>query len=192
MKFHHPYKINLGAALLAGCFFLTACENSEKELQALTSKRIGVEEAKQISINYSIGGKTKAILTAPLMRRYQDTVPYVEFPKSIHTDFYDDSLHIESRLDALYARYMETESKIFLKDSVRLLNRNGDTLYCNELYWDRNRTGREFYTDKPVRIRTKTHVINGVGLESRQDFKDWVVRNITNSIVRVPPSQIPQ
>jgi len=192
MIFHHPYKINFLAALLTGCFFICSCENSQQQINELTARRIGVEEGKGISINYSVGGKTKAKLTAPLMLRYQDTVPYIEFTKSIHADFYDDSLAIESRLDAMYARYMETESKVFLKDSVRLFNRNGDTLYCNELYWDRNKIGREFYTDKPVRIRTKTHIINGVGFESSQDFSNQSVHNITNSIVRIPASQFPK
>lgn len=192
MNFHHPYKINLVAALIMGCFFILSCENSEKQLKELTAHRIGVEEGKGISINYSIGGKTKAKLTAPLMLRYQDTVPYIEFPKTIHADFYGDSLTIESKLDALYGRYMETESKVFLKDSVRLFNIKGDTLYTDELYWDRNRIGREFYTDKPVRIRTKTHIINGTGFESSQDFTNQIVRNPTNSLVRVPSSQFPQ
>ena len=192
MNFHHPYKINLGAALLSGCFFIMACENSQEQIDAYTRRRIGVEEGRGISINYSIGGRTKAIVTAPVMLRYQDTVPYIEFTKSIHADFYDENLTVESKLDALYGRYMETESKVFLRDSVRLINRNGDTLYCDELYWDRNRVGREFYTDKPVRIRTKAHFINGIGFESNQDFTDKVVRNVTNSIIRLPASQFPQ
>ena len=192
MIFQQPYKFNFTAALLTGCFFITACGNTDEQIKSMTSKRIGIEQAKGVSINYSIGAKTKARVTAPLMLRYQDTVPYVEFPKSIHADFYTDSLTIESRLDALYGRYMETESKVYLRDSVRLLNIAGDTLYCNELYWDRNRVGREFSTDKPVRIRTKTHIINGVGFESSQDFKTQLIRNITNSVVRVPASQFPQ
>jgi LPS export ABC transporter protein LptC len=191
MRFHHPYKINLGAALLAGCFFIGACENSQQQLDALTSRRIGVEEGKGIRINYSVGGKTKAILTAPVMLRYQDTVPYIEFTKTIHADFYDDSLTIESKLDALYGRYMETESKVFLRDSVRLFNRNGDTLYCDELYWDRNRPGREFYTDKPVRIRTKTHIIDGIGLEAPQDFSGWNIYH-PKGFLKVPASEFPQ
>ena len=187
---HHPYKIQLWAALIAGCFFMYGCENTPEQLGALTSKRIGVEEGKGIKINYSVAGKTKALLTAPLMLRYQDTIPYIEFPKTIHADFYDDSLTIESRLDAHYGRYMETESKIFLKDSVRLFNRNGDTLYCNELYWDRNKPGREFYTDKPVRIRTKTHIIDGTGLEAPQDFSGWNIYN-PKGTMKVPASDLP-
>lgn len=191
MRFHHPYKINLGAALIAGCFFIGACENSPQQLKDITSKRIGVEEGKGIKINYSIGGKTKSTLTAPQMLRYQDTIPYIEFPKSLHADFYDVNLIVESRLDALYGRYMETESKVFLRDSVRLINRNGDTLYCDELYWDRNRVGNEFYTDKPVRIRTKTHIIDGTCLEAPQDFTGWKICN-PKGILKVPASDLPQ
>jgi len=191
MRFHHPYKINLVAVLIAGCFFIAACENSPDQIAALTSRRIGVEQAKDIRINYSIGGITKATLTAPLMLRYQDTVPYIEFPKTLHADFYNANLTIESKLDALYGRYMETESKVFLKDSVRLFNTKGDTLYCDELYWDRNRPGREFYTDKPVRIRTKTQIINGTGMEAPQDFSSRTIYNITG-IVKVPASEFPQ
>jgi len=191
MILHHSYKINYWAAILAGCFFMVACENSEQQIKELTSRRIGVEQGKGISINYSVGGKTKAVLTAPVLLRYQDTVPYIEFPKTIHADFYDANLTIESKLDALYGRYMETESKVYLRDSVRLINTNGDTLYCKELYWDRSRIGKEFYTDKPVRIRTKTHFIDGTCLVAPQDFSGWNICN-PKGFLKVPASDFPQ
>ena len=124
------------------------------------------------------------------MLRYQDTLPYLEFPKTIHVDFYNDTLLIESRLDALYARYMESENKVFLRDSVKVINLTGDTLYCRELYWDRSKTGKEFYTDKPVRIRTRTQIINGIGMEARQDFKEWHIIQSTG-FIKVPASQFP-
>jgi LPS export ABC transporter protein LptC len=190
MKLCHPYKLHLIAALLSGCFFISSCENSEQELKDLTSKRIGVEEAKSVSINYSLGGKIKALLTAPYMLRYQDTIPYIEFTKTVHSDFYDAFGKIESRMDAKYARYMEAQSKVFLKDSVRVFNQAGDTLYCMELYWDRARVGSEFYTDKPVRIRTKSHIIDGIGLDAPQDFKSWHIVE-GKGFVKVPASQFP-
>lgn len=190
MKFT-PDKTKFLAALTICCVFIAACENSYTEIEQITSKRIGVEEAKEVTINYSINGKTKSRLTAPVMLRYQDTIPYLEFPKTIHADFYDDSSAIESWLDARYGRYMESENKVFLKDSVRVINHNtGDTLYCNELYWDRSKVGKEFYTDKPVRIRTKTHTINGTGLEASQSFKDWHIID-PRGPVKIPASQFP-
>src|SRR5205085_12227726 len=74
------YKI-FSAAFLTGCLFLCSCENNETEVSELYKKKLGVEEAKNIKVNYTSDGKTKSILTAPLMLRVQDTVPYYEFPK---------------------------------------------------------------------------------------------------------------
>ena len=124
------------------------------------------------------------------MYRVQDTFPYVEFPNTIHVDFFNEHDSLESTLDAHYAKYMETQSKVQMKDSVKVINVKGDTLYCDELFWDRNRTGAEFYTDKPVRIRTRTQIINGVGMDARQDFTEWHIVKSTG-FVKVPNSDFP-
>jgi hypothetical protein len=181
------------AAFFTGCIFLYACENTKAEIEKLGEKQLGVEEATQVDINYTLGGKAKAKLTAPLMLRVQDTVPYVEFPKKIHVDFYNDSGKIESILDARYAKYNESQSRILLRDSVRFIGlKNGDTLYCNELYWDRNRQPYQFYTESPTQVRTKLQNINSIGFETSQDFKDKVFKKITNSTFKVPSSQFPE
>ena len=186
---HHKF---LGtAAFLTSCFFIVSCENSLKDLNQFTEKKIGVEEAKQVDIIYSLGNKTKAKLVAPYMLRHEEAVPYIEFTKTLHTDFYDDSLRVESKLDAHYGKYMETESKVYLRDSVVVFNTKGDTLYCNELYWDRSKTGKEFYTDKPVRIRTPSQIIDGDGLDAPQDFKSWHIIN-GRGRVRVSSAEFPE
>ncbi len=191
MFIQKTYKLLL-AALVTGCFFLAGCENSQKDIDDLFKKKIGVEEAKDIEVIYTTAGKTKAILTAPLMLRVQDSVPYYEFPKSIAASFYNDKNVVESKLTAKFAKYKETQSIIFLKDSVKVINiAQGDTLYCEELYWDRARTGSEFYTDKPIRIRTKTQILNGIGLQASQDFKQRVILKPTG-IISVPAGQFPQ
>ncbi len=181
----------LFAAALTGCIFLVACENDENTVAGLNKKAIGVEEAKNVKVVYTSGGKTKAILTAPLMLRVQDTMPYYEFPKTLQTDFYDEKGIVESKLSAKYARYKETQSIVFLKDSVKVVNiLKGDTLYCDELYWNRSRPGAEFYTDKPVKIRTRTQTLDGVGMEARQDFKKWLILQPRGPI-QVPASKFP-
>ena len=124
------------------------------------------------------------------MLRYQETLAYVEFPKKLHVDFYNDSSGVDSRLDAFYGKYFETQSKVYLKDSIRITNTKGDTLYCDELWWDRARIKNEFYTDKPVKIRTKTQIIDGVGMESAQDFKNWHIIHPVG-FLHVPASQFP-
>ncbi|MEO8960914.1 MAG: LPS export ABC transporter periplasmic protein LptC [Ginsengibacter sp.] len=189
LKFYISYYIK--AACIAGCFFVSACENSLEDINKLTSKRIGVEVGKGVKIIYSIGEKTSAVITAPLMLRHQEAVPFIEFTKTIHADFFDDSLRVESSLDAHYAKYEERESKVFLKDSVVVMNIKGDTLYCNELYWDRNKKDHEFYTDKPVRIRTPTQILDGDGLDAPQDFSNWHLIN-GRGIVRVSSAEFPE
>ena len=179
------------AAIVSWTLLLFSCENTDKELKDMNSRNLGVEEVRQVDINYTLGGKTKAKLLSPLMLRVQDNMkPYVEVPKKLHVDFYNDSGKIDSRLDALYGKYFDQESKVFLKDSVVVINVLGDTLYCHELWWDRNRTGFEFYTDKPVRIRRKLQIIDGVGMEARQDFKEWVIKE-SKGFIKVPSSQFP-
>lgn len=166
--------IKIIAVVYSGCIFLCSCENSEADLKKINTNELGKDVAKNVVTRYSIGGRKKAILTSPLMYNVKDTVSYIEFPNTLHVDFYNDNGDtIESRLDAKYARYKESQSIVFLKDSVRVLNTLGDTLYCNELYWDRNRKGTEFYTDKPVRIRRRLEIIDGTGMDARQDFKEW-------------------
>jgi len=187
-KFDMPLFIK--AILIVGCFFISSCENSLEDINKVTGKTIGVEVAKGVTIIYLIGEQAKSKITAPLMLRHQEAIPYVEFTKTIHADFFDDSLHIESTMDAHYAKYIESESKVFLKDSVVVMNKKGDTLYCMELYWDRNRPGEEFYTDKPVRIRTPTEVLDGDGLDAPQDFHNWHLIN-GRGIVRVGSSEFP-
>lgn len=175
-------------------FFLTAvlssCGNSDGEVNAYNSKSLGVEEITNADINYTLGGKAKAKLRSPLMLRVQDVTPFVEFPKTLHVDFFGETGEVDSRLDALYGKYFDLESKVFLKDSVKVINIKGDTLYCDELWWDRNRKGNEFYTELPVRIRTKTQIINGIGMEARQDFKGYHIKKVTG-IINVPNSQFP-
>lgn len=179
-------------AFLWGCIFLYACENNKAEVDSLGKQRLGVEEVTNADINYTLSGRAKAKLLAPLMLRVQDTMPYVEFPKKLHVDFFDkDSARVESKLDAHYGKYFESKSLVYLRDSVRVINTRGDTLYCDELYWDRARVGREFYTDKPVRIRTLTKIINGTGMESAQDFKNWLITDSRGTVI-VPRSQFPE
>jgi len=169
---------------------LSSCENSRSEIEQFSKKNTGIEVARDVNILYSVGDKTKSRINSPLMLRHVESNPHIEFPKNIYADFFDDSLRVESRLSAHYAEYFENESKVFLRDSVVVMNNKGDTLFCQELYWDRNKPGREFYTDKPVRIRTLTQIIDGDGLDAPQDFKSWHIVN-GRGFVRVSEADLP-
>lgn len=170
------------AALLISCLFVLSCENDMKEVNNLLAKQTGVEEGKDVISYMSQEGVVKAKLRSPFMLRYQSDSPYVEFPRSLHVDFFNDSTKTESTVDALYAKYREYESKVFLKDSVVVINiEKGDTLRTNELWWDQNT--QEFFTDKPVRIYQKDKTIFGHGLRAKQDFSSYDIFNITGIVL---------
>lgn len=164
-------------------FLLSACENDLREVSALSEKKTSVEEGYQIESYLSQSARMKAKLTAPLMKRYMTDSPYVEFPRSLHVDFFDDSLRIESKLDARYGKYKENEQKVFLKDSVVTFNTRGDTLWCRELWWDQQL--QQFYTDKAVRIRQPDKMIYGKGLRAAQDIS-WYNLDTVSGIMQVP------
>ena len=89
-----------------------------KDLPNFRQKHFGVDEGKQITAYMSESAKVKARLTAPYMRRNEVDSPYVEFPQSLHVDFYNDSMTIASVMDARYGKWLELQSKVLLRDSV--------------------------------------------------------------------------
>ena len=168
-----PYLYSL---LLVPCIlflvslFFSSCENDPKEIEDWTKKAELREEAKTIESYLSQSGVMKAKLTAPLMYRYQRDTIYTEFPNTLHVDFYDDSVRVESWLTANYGIYYDNLNKVFLRDSVTVINNEGDTLRTPELWWDQN--SQKFYTDKPARLDGKDKHLTGTqGLEATQDLK---------------------
>lgn len=174
------------AAIIIGCFFVCSCENDIRDVQNLNKKAINVEEGKQIESYLSEGGKVKARLTAPLMLSYQRDTPKVEFPKSLHVDFYNDSIKIESKLSAKFGRYLQAENKVYLRDSVVVYNMKGDTLFCKELYWDQARA--MFYSDKNVILHQPNQKVYGKGMVADQNFKWFTIKDPHNSYLNIPDS----
>ncbi len=165
------------AALCMGCFFMLGCENDEKKIDALITKKTGVEEANHIQAFMSQDGRIKAKLTSPYMLRYQTDSPYIEFPRRLHVDFYNEAAQIESILDAKYAKYRDNERKVYMRDSIVVINiLKGDTLKTDELWWDQHE--ERFFTDKDVQIRQKDKTIFGKGLTAAQNFSEYTIFKI--------------
>ena len=150
--------------------FFSSCENDPKEIENWTKRTELREEAKTIESYLSQSGVMKAKLTAPLMYRYQRDTVFTEFPNTLHVDFYDDSVRVESWLTAKYGIYYDNLNKVFLRDSVVVINKEGDTLRTPELWWDQNM--QKFYTTKPSRIDGKDkHIYCRDGIDAPQDMK---------------------
>ena len=184
-KFIH-YSIGLAAhsLWLAACLF-TSCENDVKQIKDLTEKKVMKEEAINIEAYMSQDGKMKAKLTAPLMLRVAADTLYIEFPNTLHVDFYDDSSVIETRLDSRYGKYFENLGKVYLRDSVTVITAKGDTLRSPDLWWDQNT--KLFYTDKYAVYHGIGKVIHGgKGLVATQDLNSVIFNDPTGTIQTNP------
>lgn len=178
------------AAIVCSCFFFFACENDQKVIDDLTKPKATTEEAKNIETYLSQGGALKAKLWAPYMLRSSSDTTFVEFPRSLHVNFFDSAGKVDSHLDAKYGKYFESLNKVYLRDSVVVFNMQGDSLRSPDLWWDQNK--QIFYTDKKVWIKRQGTVINGQnGMESKQDLSDIVVRQ-ASGLVDVPDSLNPR
>lgn len=162
--------------LWAGCFVLIACENDYAVIQDLQRKKLTVDEVKNVESYISQAGKVKAKLTSPFMLRFYDSVPRVEFPNSLHVDFYNDSMVIESYLNAKKGYYYEQQSRVILTDSVVVISINGDTLKTKELFWEQ--TLHKLFTNSDVEIRQKTKTIYGKGFESDEQLKNFRIDSV--------------
>ena len=130
---------------------LQGCENDINEVREMAKQSTNLEVGTQINSYLSVSGKTNAHLTAPKIVRYQAAgARKSEFPNTLHVDFFNDSMKIDSRIDAQYGSYMENDKKVLLKNHVIASNTLGDTLFTDELWWDQ--IAEKFYTDKKVII----------------------------------------
>jgi len=164
------FHLSIRYSTLLILLFFSSCENDPKVIENWTKKAELREEAKTVESYLSQAGVMKAKLTAPLMYRYQRDTIFTEFPNTLHVDFYDDSVRVESWLTANYGIYYDNLNKVFLRDSVMVINKDGDTLRTPELWWDQNM--QKFYTDKPARLDGKDKHLTGTqGLEATQDLR---------------------
>ena len=183
---HRFHKKILQAACFISCLFVFSCENDQRTIDAWTKTKKLVEEGKNIEAVMSQNGQLKAKLMAPYMLRYESDTLYIEFPKSLHVNFYDSTGKVQSHLDAKYGKYFENLNKVYLRDSVVVFNNEGDTLRSPDLWWDQST--QKIYTDKHVRVRKSGNLIFGSnGLTANQDLSEINIKQITGTVA-VPDS----
>lgn len=175
-----------------GCFFIWGCENDDRTIKIWTDKVVLTEEAVNIESSLSQYGKLRAKLKAPFMQRFfPDSGTYSIFPNTLHCDFYDDSAQLESWLDSRKGKYFEAHNKVYLWDSVVVINRSGDTLKCKDLWWDQNT--KLFYSDNYAEYLTKDkRIFPSKGIEATQDFSRVTFRELLPSTLKVAENGFPK
>jgi LPS export ABC transporter protein LptC len=161
--------------------WLTSCENNLNTVTLITSKdKTPLDIEDTASIVYTDSAKTKFHLTAQRIENYGGNDPKLIFPKGMHIDFYDDSNHLNGQIDADYALRHENTKLMEADNNVRVVNRKGDKLNTEQLFWDAGR--HKIYTNRFVTIKTAKQIIYGDGLVSNEDFTQYKITNISGTI----------
>jgi lipopolysaccharide export system protein LptC len=171
--------------LFAGVsLLLFSCENDIEKIQSIGDKsELPDVSAKKIEIIYSDSAKTEMRLTADEVKRFSNVErPYMEFPKGIYVEFFDDSLDIESLIRADYAIYY-TEDKIWEARGNVVANNlaNQEKLNTEELFWDEN--DKSIYSNSFSRIENPDGIFYGEkGFESNQKFTKWRLKGSRGTV----------
>lgn len=170
-----------GILLVVFLIFLCSCGNNMKDLPKPDLKDLENDRAENVSFIFSKNGKTVATIKGKeFIKNDQFKPPYVDLKKDIQADFYNDSLKIDSKLTANFGRYYPETGNIIVRDSVVVINKQGEKLQTEELIW--NQKIERFYTDKFVKITLNGEVTYGEGLEANQDFTYIKIKNQRGSI----------
>lgn len=162
---------------------LASCTKfTNKELRSRSRDTVQAKEvAEQVVISFTDSGKLKAKLNTPVMVGIKHAAePYVEMPRGVKGDFYDDSGRVESFLSSEYAISYTKSKKVLLRRNVEVMNIKGEKLNTEELNWDQ-RSG-QIYTDKFVKITTADQIIMGDGMTANQTFTHWIIKKVRGSI----------
>jgi len=163
-----------------GVFFLllSGCENDIEKINAITnSSELPKVSGTDVEVIYSDSGKVQLKMLADELKQFTNSErPYMEFPKGIHVIFYDDSLNIETEIEANYAIYYNEEKLWEARGDVTLEHIiDGRKLNTEELYW--NEDTRRIYSNSFSRIETPDGVFYGQeGFESNQKFTKWQLK----------------
>jgi len=171
-------------------FSLASCTNSIKEINDVVGRaKVGEDRGKDVTILYSRGGHlTTRLFGHTFVNSEASNPPYAEMKDGLKVEFFNDSMKVVNTLTAKYARWYQRENNVLIRDSVRVINEKGEELQTSELVW--NQKIKQFFTEKPVKIITKSQVMNGTGMEASQDFNTYHIKNLSGQ-VQVQKNQVP-
>ncbi len=158
---------------------LFACKNDMETITSLTvDDSVASETAKDIEMIYSDSGKIVIKLISPLLKRYINDEPYLEFPEGLHLFFYDSIMQVQSELTANYGINWEDKKLMEVKDDVVITNHaKKEVLNTEHVIWDQRI--KKIYSDVFVKRTSPEGVLYGEGFDADESLKAWKLRNVS-------------
>ncbi len=171
------YRLYKALPIILAVGFFTACENDIEKINLLnTSAEYPDITGEDIEVVYSDSARVKLQLFAKSLKQFNNAEkPYTEFPGGLKVYIYDDSLEIESVIQANYAIYFIEEKLWHATGNIVAENfKSGERLDTEELFWDEEK--EEIYSNSYTRIVNEDGTFYGQnGFKSNQSLTDYTL-----------------
>lgn len=121
-------------------------------------------------------GRKRAIISAPLVKRWNEGSAKTEFPNGLRVIFYDNNLD-STILTADYGVNMEETREMIVSGNVLVLNYKNESLETEKLIW--NEDTRTMSTDTFIIIKTPDEILKGKGMDADEKFINYKIRKIS-------------
>lgn len=151
-----------------------ACEDPAK-IKETEEFQGPLREAEDVELYYTELTKLKTKVISSKVWEFENGNR--EFPEGLFLEFYDDNGNVTSTLRADKAYYTK-EDNLWrgVGDVVVENTEQGQQLKSEELFWDPDK--EKIYTNVFVTVREGDQVLYGTGLEAKQDFSSWFIKNV--------------
>lgn len=122
-----------------------------------------------ISTLISDSGVTQYKIVAPLWKVYEEAAdPYWSFPKGIYLKKFDKRMKVIATIAADSAKYFKNRRLWRLDGNVEVRKMPKDLFLTQQVYWDQRM--RQVYSDSFIHIENETHMLEGQGFRSNEQF----------------------
>lgn len=150
-----------------------SCSNTEQEIGDVKPYEGPINEAEDMVLFRSETATLRVKLITPHFQEFANGNK--KFPKGLYMEFYDEDGMMTSTLKADEAQYFSEEDHWRGRGDVVIRNiENEQQLNTEELYWKPSE--ERMYTDKFVKISLPDQVLYGKGLEAKQDFSEYTIK----------------
>ena len=160
---------------------LVACENKDENIPVPDLLSFPSMSVKDFETIYSDSGKTELKMISPLMEQFDNAgQPYYEFRMGIHVDVYEGAKSPSGSVTSKYAKHTKSDNIWELKDSVVVINEQGDKLETEVLFWDQRKD--LIYSDRFVKFTNDDQIVMGTGFESDPHLRKRKIKKVSATI----------
>jgi len=170
---YHYSSITLKTLLVFSVVFFS-CTQATKKPTDFKPYDGPVMQMNDVNTLFSDSAKVKVQMLAPLQNEFLNGDR--EFPNGFVLYFYDAKGDTNSTMTANHGKLVKLTGIYTATGNVIIRNtKEGKRMNTELLNW--NPGTQKVYTEKFVRIQTKTEILTGNGLDANQDFKYYKIRN---------------